>query len=311
MQQNFINDIPADLARNAFYNTSFTPEKRGEQYRTDYANTMAQDYARLKAQAEKGGALDMLDDVFARYRAGYASRYRAWLSAHGRCVSSMITGPARFPVSRAEKANRLERARLEQVIEYREGVFRAMVRELRPDLRPVMSGDADAITRLATKLAQLDREQDAMKKANAVLRKHANDTIEVQTQALVELGYDEKTAYELTHPKFHYKKGFQSFELTNNNANIRRVRERLEHLEAMHALPVTVTTKQDQTDPAQTIRMEDDPPANRVRLFFPDKPDEATRTKLKSNGFRWAPSSGAWQAYRNYRAIQIAQSFVA
>ena len=35
--------------------------------------------------------------------------------------------------------------------------------------------------------------------------------------------------------------------------------------------------------------------ANRLQIFFEDKPDEATREVLKSNGFRWSPKAGAWQ----------------
>lgn len=33
----------------------------------------------------------------------------------------------------------------------------------------------------------------------------------------------------------------------------------------------------------------------RVQFIFPGKPDDETRTMLKENGFRWAPSQGAWQ----------------
>ena len=34
---------------------------------------------------------------------------------------------------------------------------------------------------------------------------------------------------------------------------------------------------------------------NRLQLKFDGKPDEATRSILKSNGFRWSPREGAWQ----------------
>ena len=34
---------------------------------------------------------------------------------------------------------------------------------------------------------------------------------------------------------------------------------------------------------------------NRLQVFFDGKPDADTRAELKSNGFRWAPSVGAWQ----------------
>ena len=33
----------------------------------------------------------------------------------------------------------------------------------------------------------------------------------------------------------------------------------------------------------------------RIQIVFDGKPDEAIRSTLKGNGFRWAPSQGAWQ----------------
>ena len=33
----------------------------------------------------------------------------------------------------------------------------------------------------------------------------------------------------------------------------------------------------------------------RIRVYFPDKPEEDVRRVMKSNGFRWSPSVGAWQ----------------
>lgn len=42
---------------------------------------------------------------------------------------------------------------------------------------------------------------------------------------------------------------------------------------------------------------------NRLQIFFEEKPDEETRSSLKSNGFRWAPSAGAWQRQLNDNAI--------
>lgn len=42
--------------------------------------------------------------------------------------------------------------------------------------------------------------------------------------------------------------------------------------------------------------------AMRLQLIFNGKPGEAARNKLKSNGFRWAPSTGAWQRLLNNNA---------
>jgi hypothetical protein len=53
--------------------------------------------------------------------------------------------------------------------------------------------------------------------------------------------------------------------------------------------------------------LEDCPAENRVRLTFPGKPSVDVRTQLKSSGFRWTPSLGVWQAYRNERNVSTAK----
>lgn len=301
--EQLVNDIPAAVATRAFQSTSFSPDKRAASYRNDYAQTLASDYEEFKRQAQKGGTLDKLEEAFARYRAGYASRYSAWLNSHSRCISWMITGPSGFPTARAKKWNEAAHKRMREAIDFRERVKRKLLRELRPDLRPIMAGDADAIERLAVELASLERNHALMKSANAAIRKHAKAGAQAQAVALVELGFPPDQAAELLNPP-HYKcVGFPSYRLTNNAANIRRVRERLELLEKMHALPV-------QEAHGEGVRVEVDPPANRVRLFFDGKPDAETRERLKSCGFRWTPSLEAWQAYINHRSQALAQSFL-
>ncbi|RHQ89234.1 hypothetical protein DWX76_12375, partial [Clostridium sp. AF21-20LB] len=45
---------------------------------------------------------------------------------------------------------------------------------------------------------------------------------------------------------------------------------------------------------------------NRLQVFFDGKPDADTRAELKSSGFRWAPSVGAWQRQLTDNAIRAA-----
>lgn len=46
-------------------------------------------------------------------------------------------------------------------------------------------------------------------------------------------------------------------------------------------------------------------PGGRLAIVLPD----TVRDRLKRSGFRWTPSLGCWQAYRNDRSIRLAQEF--
>lgn len=297
----FLADIPREIAHRAFQGVSWTPEKRGDSYRADYAATMAADYAHFHQQATKGGTVDQLAEEFARYREGYRRRMLAWLATESRCVSSWIAGRSNFPAARMNKRADIAHRRMGELIEFRERARRAIVRKLRPDLRPIMAGDADAADKLAAKIATAERLQECMKQANAAIRKHAKAGPSAQVPALMELGYSEARAALMLKPDFCGRVGFADYELTNNGANIRRMRARLEEIERAHA------TQASEREGDSGIALQDDPPANRVRLIFPDRPAQDVRDQLKAAGFRWAPSVGAWQAYRNWRALETAR----
>lgn len=44
--------------------------------------------------------------------------------------------------------------------------------------------------------------------------------------------------------------------------------------------------------------------ANRIQIIFDGKPDEDTRSELKSEAFKWAPSQGVWQRQLTDNAIR-------
>lgn len=296
-------DIPESLALAAFSGTSFSPERRAVSTRNEYAQTLEQDYAAFAKQADKGGTLDLLDAEFAQYRAGYAARYRAYLASSSRCVSSFIAGPSNFPAHRMNKRADIAHKRLNELLEFGERARKAVIRKLRPDLAPIMSGDSDAIQRLQAELETLKAMQATMKAVNAAHKRFMKSPESLEKAELSDAMKERIRAYK---PQYSWEPHpFAPFQLTNNSANLRRVEKRIEQLARAKATP-------DKTiECASGLRVEDCPADNRVRLFFPGKPDETIRSKLKSNGFRWSPTIGAWQAYRNTRSLELAQQIAA
>ena len=49
---------------------------------------------------------------------------------------------------------------------------------------------------------------------------------------------------------------------------------------------------------------------DRLQIIFPGKPDVEVRAKLKGSGFRWSPTSGAWQRHLGNSAIYAANAIL-
>ena len=94
---------------------------------------------------------------------------------------------------------------------------------------------------------------------------------------------------------------FPSYSLSNNNAEIRRVKERIKQLEE--------SANAEHVDQDRGVcRYVEDPELNRVQLFFDGKPPADTRTILKQNGFRFSKRDGnAWQRLLNANGKHAAE----
>lgn len=173
----------------------------------------------------------------------------------------------------------------------------------------ISSDDPDAIDKLRTELASLERAQVTMKAANKAIR--ANKTPETQLAALVVLGFTEARAAQLLQKDFGGRIGFASYSLTNNNANMRRIAGRIAELEKHRQRAGT-----EQAGNGFVYR--EDIEENRVMFVFEGKPDEATRKTLKDNGFKWSPSrdgkpwvrklnnAGIWHGKQVLEALNLA-----
>jgi Domain of unknown function (DUF3560) len=157
----------------------------------------------------------------------------------------------------------------------------------------ISSDDPDAIEKLKEKIAAAIDRQNFMKAGNKIV-KSKKLTIE---QKIEQLEAARHSALILQ-PDFCGRFGYADYELTNNNANIRRMKQRLEQLEKAFTNAVEIgDTEEEYPDLDLTVRHART--INRVQLIFSKKPSLEIRNLLKSHGFRWAPSEAAWQRHLN------------
>ena len=133
-----------------------------------------------------------------------------------------------------------------------------------------------------------------MKRANLLICK-------ADREGLAELGFSEETIAKLFSADFAGRVGFPDYALKNNSANIRRLEKRFADLQQAQS---DATTEEEFRG---KIRLVDNVEDNRLQIFFPEIPSEAIRRELKNNGFRWSPTSGAWQRHRSNRATYLAK----
>lgn len=298
-----MRDIPAEQAERAYSGTSFDPEKRGASLRREYAQRVL-DFADYLEESADEASEQQKSDELARYRANMRNAYLHYVSCHSRCISSFITGGSNFPVRRAEKANNAEHNAYKAIMDLEEKARKSVRKRYYNDPNaPIRSEDPNALEKLRKKLDSCKRFQESMKTANKAIRE-AKGNRELAIQKLRELGFSEKIVSDIMTPDFLGRIGYASFHLSNNNQEIHRLERRIRDVKALQSRPEEKAQNED------GIRYEVDNTANRVKLFFPDKPSEEVRTNLKRNGFRWSPRNCAWQAYISNYTISFAKELV-
>jgi len=160
----------------------------------------------------------------------------------------------------------------------------------------IFSDDPNAAEKIEHKLARLQKRQEMMKAANKLIKKG-------DRAGLLEMGFSETVIEKLFLPDFAGRIGFPDYEITNNGANIRRLAQRLAHIEKHKDDETTESTHGE-------IRIVDNVEENRLQIFFPGKPPEAVRQDLKHSGFHWSPYNGCWQRQRGNNATYDADRIV-
>lgn len=234
--------------------------------------------------------IDRLLEIYCRK---LAENMNASYSIEARCPSILISGGGNFPVRKKERQNAARDRNLEEW-NYIQGLL-DKIRSV--GTGGISSDDPQAVEKLEAKLAALEKHQEMMKAANAAIR--MKDPAKGDAK-LAELGYTPEDIAKLRAPDFCGRIGYPAYELQNNNANIRRIRGRIEELKKR-----TENTPEGwEFDGGRVVVNTTE---NRLQIIFDGKPDADIRTELKGEGFRWAPSQGTWQRQLTDNAMRAAR----
>ena len=208
----------------------------------------------------------------------YAAKLADWTNRKNRvdasCPSWFITGAANYPHKKHEK----QMQRLDNLFKEYDKItaLEERIKNFAYECkhRPIKAGDASALEKLRTKVEELTALQNQMKQDNAEARRRGEIA------------------------------PYGAYSLSNNRQNLKRYADRLAALEAAKSAP-TATADNIKGEGFRVVRNTD---IMRLQFLFDGKPDEQTRTLLKSNGFKWAPSQMAWQRQLTANAERAART---
>lgn len=263
-----------EQAKRAHNWTSFDPEKRGENLIKEFSGQIEEDIKELQLS-------NIEPPVIEEYKARYERLFSSWLYAKSNCFSVMITGAGNFPTRRHEKTQRSERKHYEVFQEWRIRAKKAIVRKSQP-----VKTFVSEIDRYKTELESLKRNHEKMKEGNKRISQAVRKGEDISLYLTKTFGIQPHMI------EWTMKFGFG---LQNNNANIKRIEERIKALEQKNVmLEKSPITKYSFEGGEIVINYEID----RIQVFFNSRPTSEGLRQWKDKGlssFNWSPSVSAWQ----------------
>ncbi|CAG9236919.1 conserved hypothetical protein [Paraburkholderia tropica] len=157
----------------------------------------------------------------------------------------------------------------------------------------VSSDDPEAIDKLQAELAERKAKQEHMKRANALVRR--KDAV-----GLADMGLSPAAIAGLLKMDETGNAGYPAYRIRNNGANIRRIEARMREL--AHA-----GEQKDREEEGNGYTYREDVGENRVMLAFEVKPGMEIHKMLKSYGFQYSFTRGAYVRKLNANGKYAAQ----
>jgi hypothetical protein len=287
-----------ETARRAFNGVSFSPERRGEGVVNEYGAELLEDIEEIRKAATAHSQEP--DAAIARYTEKYKRYLSSWLHSKSNCYSTMIAGPSNFPVNSQRKKHQWAENKYTEFREWRTRVLHKICKSFAPKITPLTE-----LEQAKADLKGCEESQETMKRVNKFYPKFKKNPELLDTADFSETV--KKYIREWV-PRYSFERlPFQSYSLTNNGANIRRLKQRVTMLESK-AVKHEAGEQNEVT--INGVRILQNYTEDRVQIFFDGKPAPDSIQLLKSRGWRWSPFNKCWQRKltndATYSAKQIA-----
>lgn len=283
-----------EAAYRAYQHISFDPEKRAASTVKEYEAELNEDLKHIP-EGEKE-----------RYMEGYKKYLFLFLSAKSRTMSSMITGPANFPVERNRKTLDAEQRRYEEFSEWREKALKSIARRVE-ESRPQEEKDAERWNSIRS---NLEGSIATIMDIDAGRNRYSSRQLFVSsiTGLVSRLAGNGET--ELVRKCIdiirYWNTGAEKPIITDRNSVWKMVEvAEANRIKYSHSQQAGSTE-----DVVNGIRIVKNHQADRVQLFFDGKPAPEMIQTLKHNAFKWSPSNGCWQRQLTANAMSAVNRIV-
>lgn len=264
-------------ACDAFYSTSFSPEERGAYYIRTYEEELNADIEKMPEEE----------------RERYISKYKEWVqilfNKHSRIMSTMITGPARFPTRRNEKMNNYYENAVSEFRAWREKVLKAIARRIE-DAKPEEQKADEEWTRLKRSIYS---SASTIKGINGGTERGYNKALFVSSI------YGKVETYAKRGDVTMVEKAIAYVRELNKQSSIITERHKFFKLAEMAKAVCEAQEVRSNKEDTEILfdggRVIKNYSEDRVQIVFDTKPQQDVISNLKHNGFRWSPRFSAWQ----------------
>lgn len=160
----------------------------------------------------------------------------------------------------------------------------------------IASDDPQALDKLKAKLKTLVDNQEFMKRVNKEYKKGGWDAVTGLSESL-------RDELKNNHARFAFQeKPYPSYALSNNSANIRNTKKRIEAIEALqNSKPLHFENDEFELGVSD----------GRIYIeFYDGKPSDQCRDLVKQYSFRWSRYNGHWQRKATVNAMRSAEQLL-